>query len=74
MADCLVPAVDEIYLILISEQQQDLHCLFATSASTPAVTQEPMQPRSRLFQKRLALNCAASHLIKLSFACDSFSL
>ena len=51
MADRLVPAVDEIGLTLISEQRQDLHCLSATSASTHAVSQKPMQSHEQAVSK-----------------------
>lgn len=63
MAVHLVPAVDEIGLTINSEQWQDLHCLSATSASTHAVSQEPVQPHEQAVQKHLAVCCDASHLI-----------
>lgn len=59
MADQLVPAVDEIGLTLIFEQWYDLHRLSATSVSTHAVSQEPMQSH----EQRFAGCCDASHLI-----------
>jgi len=51
MADRLVPAVDEISLTLISEQQQDLHSFSATSASAHTVSQERMQPHEQAASK-----------------------